>query len=82
MSGFVAPPRHRTGRRALPALRGARATRAPADEFSHWLTRLVHDHRATLARIARGEGLLAEDAFDTVQEAFRAFIVRDDAASW
>ena len=49
------------------------------DEFSQWLTRLVHDHRATLARIARGEGLLAEDAFDAVQEAFRAFIVRDDA---
>lgn len=49
------------------------------DEFSQWLTRLVHDHRATLARIARAEGLLAEDAFDAVQEAFRAFIVRDDA---
>jgi RNA polymerase sigma-70 factor (ECF subfamily) len=49
------------------------------DEFSLWLTRLVHDHRATLARIARAEGLLAEDAFDAVQEAFRAFIVRDDA---
>ena len=39
----------------------------------------MHDHRATLARIARAEGLLAEDAFDAVQEAFRAFIVRDDA---
>jgi len=50
-----------------------------SDEFSQWLTRLVHDHRATLARIARAEGLLAEDAFDAVQEAFRAFIVRDDA---
>jgi RNA polymerase sigma-70 factor (ECF subfamily) len=49
------------------------------DEFSQWLTRLVHDHRATLARLARAEGLLAEDAFDAVQEAFRAFIVRDDA---
>jgi RNA polymerase sigma-70 factor (ECF subfamily) len=49
------------------------------DEFSQWLTHLVHDHRASLARIARGEGLLAEDAFDAVQEAFRAFIVRDDA---
>jgi RNA polymerase sigma-70 factor (ECF subfamily) len=50
-----------------------------SDEFSQWLTRLVHEHRATLARIARAEGLLAEDAFDAVQEAFRAFIVRDDA---
>ena len=48
--------------------------------FARWVTRLVHDHRASLARVARGEGLLAEDAFDTVQEAFRAFLVRDDAA--
>jgi RNA polymerase sigma-70 factor (ECF subfamily) len=49
--------------------------------FARWVTRLVHDHRASLARVARGEGLLAEDAFDTVQEAFRAFLVRDDAAA-
>ncbi len=49
------------------------------DEFTQWLTPLVHDHRATLARLARAEGLLAEDAFDAVQEAFRAFVVRDDA---
>lgn len=63
----------RGAERCLPCETGA------ATEFSQWLTRLVHDHRATLARIARAEGLLAEDAFDTVQEAFRAFIVRDDA---
>jgi RNA polymerase sigma-70 factor (ECF subfamily) len=48
--------------------------------FARWVTRLVHDHRASLARVARGEGLLAEDAFDTVQEAFRAFLVRSDGA--
>jgi RNA polymerase sigma-70 factor (ECF subfamily) len=48
--------------------------------FARWVTRLVHDHRASLARVARGEGLPAEDAFDTVQEAFRAFLVRPDAA--
>jgi RNA polymerase sigma-70 factor (ECF subfamily) len=65
------------GERCLPC-EAARENGA-TDEFSHWLTRLVHDHRATLARIARAEGLLAEDAFDAVQEAFRAFIVRDDA---
>jgi RNA polymerase sigma-70 factor (ECF subfamily) len=52
---------------------------AVAADFSHWVTRLVHDHRASLARVARGEGLLAEDAFDAVQEAFRALIVRPDA---
>ena len=51
---------------------------AVAAGFSHWVTRLVHDHRASLARVARAEGLLAEDAFDAVQEAFRALIVRDD----
>ena len=67
----------RGAERCLPC-ETARKTGAGA-EFSQWLTRLVHDHRATLARIARAEGLLAEDAFDTVQEAFRAFIVRDDA---
>lgn len=64
--------------RCLPC-EAAREGGGATDEFSQWLTRLVHDHRATLARIARGEGLLAEDAFDAVQETFRAFIVRDDA---
>jgi RNA polymerase sigma-70 factor (ECF subfamily) len=74
---FVSTTDDDTVERCLPceAAREAGAT----DEFSQWLTRLVHDHRATLARIARAEGLLAEDAFDAVQEAFRAFIVRDDA---
>lgn len=48
--------------------------------FARWVTRLVHDHRASLARVARGEGLVPEDAFDAVQEAFRAFLVREDAA--
>ena len=47
--------------------------------FSDWVTRLVHAHRAYLARVARGEGLLAEDAFDAVQEGFRAFVARPDA---
>jgi RNA polymerase sigma-70 factor, ECF subfamily len=47
--------------------------------FSDWVTRLVHAHRAYLARVARAEGLLAEDAFDAVQEAFRAFVARPDA---
>jgi RNA polymerase sigma-70 factor, ECF subfamily len=39
-----------------------------------WLTRLVHDHRAGLARVARREGLRAEDAFDVVQDAFQAYL--------
>jgi RNA polymerase sigma-70 factor (ECF subfamily) len=49
--------------------------------FARWVTRLVHDHRASLARVARGEGLTPEDAFDAVQETFRAFLVREDAAA-
>jgi RNA polymerase sigma-70 factor (ECF subfamily) len=39
-----------------------------------WVTRLVHAHRASLARIARREGLGPEDAFDAVQEAFQTFL--------
>src|SRR4029079_5468093 len=63
--------------RCLPceAAREAGAT----DEFSQWLTRLVHDHRATLARCGRAWGRLSEGAFGAVKEACRAFIVRDDA---
>jgi RNA polymerase sigma-70 factor (ECF subfamily) len=45
-----------------------------ADVFAGWVTALVHEHRAPLARIARREGLGAEEAFDVVQEAFAAFI--------
>jgi RNA polymerase sigma-70 factor (ECF subfamily) len=35
---------------------------------------LVHAHRAHLLRVARAEGLVAEDAFDAVQEAFHTFL--------
>jgi RNA polymerase sigma-70 factor (ECF subfamily) len=48
----------------------------PTDQaaFLAWVGRLVHEHRAHLARIARREGLGPEDAFDAVQEAFHTFI--------
>ena len=64
----------------LPCGCDAAAPLAPAasDEdrlFSRQVTRLVHDHRTQLARVARHEGLSAEDAFDAVQEAFSAFLV-------
>jgi RNA polymerase sigma-70 factor, ECF subfamily len=49
--------------------------------FLAWVTRLVHDHRASLARIARGEGLGPEDAFDAVQEAFHTFLTLPQARS-
>jgi RNA polymerase sigma-70 factor (ECF subfamily) len=42
--------------------------------FLAWVGRLVHEHRAWLARLARREGLSPEDAFDAVQEAFHNFI--------
>jgi RNA polymerase sigma-70 factor (ECF subfamily) len=42
--------------------------------------RLVHEHRARLAAVARSEGLRPADAFDVVQEAFGRFLQRPDAA--
>jgi RNA polymerase sigma-70 factor, ECF subfamily len=52
----------------------------PSDDgraaFLGEVTRLVHEHRASLVSVARGEGLEAEDAFDVVQEAFHTFLER------
>ncbi len=42
--------------------------------FFAWVTRLVREHRSELAAVARKEGLLAEEAFDAVQEAFTTFL--------
>jgi RNA polymerase sigma-70 factor (ECF subfamily) len=42
--------------------------------FTAWVERLVHEHRAELARVARREGLGPEDAFDAVQDAFQTFL--------
>ncbi len=47
--------------------------------FLAWVSRLVHDHRASLARVARSEGLSPEDAFDAVQEAFHTFLTLPQA---
>jgi RNA polymerase sigma-70 factor (ECF subfamily) len=63
-----------------PGVKAAGQTRrdTPAEEsgsgFFDWVTRLVHEHRARLVRIARHEGLGAEDALDCVQEAFYGFL--------
>lgn len=53
----------------------------PADRtaFLAWVGRLVHQHRATLAAVARREGLGPEDAFDAVQEALRTFLTLPEA---
>jgi RNA polymerase sigma-70 factor (ECF subfamily) len=44
------------------------------EPFLGWVSKLVHDHRSRLIRIARKEGLSGEDALDCVQEAFRSFL--------
>lgn len=49
--------------------------------FLTWVGRLVHEHRSSLARVARREGLVPEDAFDAVQEAFQTFITLPQARS-
>lgn len=54
------------------------ATRAA---FLDWVGGLVHEHRAALARVARHEGLVPEDTFDAVQEAFQTFITLPEARS-
>jgi RNA polymerase sigma-70 factor (ECF subfamily) len=43
--------------------------------------RLVHQHRASLARVARREGLGPDDAFDAVQEAFHTFLTLPEAGA-
>jgi RNA polymerase sigma-70 factor (ECF subfamily) len=56
------------------------ATSPERAAFVSWVGRLVHDHRARLAAVARGEGLSPEDAFDAVQEAFHGFLTLPRAA--
>lgn len=50
------------------------APQSSGTRLSGWLTRLVHEHRARLARVARRQGLGPEDAFDVVQDAFQAYL--------
>lgn len=47
--------------------------------FLGWVTRLVHEHRGRLVRVARREGLDAQDALDCAQEAFQSFLVLPQA---
>lgn len=62
---------------------GSAGAKSAADRaaFFAWVTRLVHEHRASLARLARREGLGPEDAFDAVQEAFFTFVTLPQARS-
>lgn len=52
---------------------------APRFTFTGWVTSLARDHARTLARVARREGLSAEDALDAVQEAFHSFLLLPQA---
>lgn len=47
--------------------------------FLNWVTTLVHDHRGRLFRLARREGLRAEDSLDCTQEAFHTFLLLPQA---
>ena len=47
--------------------------------FLAWVSRLVHDHRGSLVRLCRAEGLSPEDAFDAVQEGFHTFLTLPQA---
>jgi RNA polymerase sigma-70 factor (ECF subfamily) len=51
----------------------------PEAAFFAWVTRLVRSHRLPLIHLARREGLLTEDAFDAVQEAFHSFLLLPQA---
>jgi RNA polymerase sigma-70 factor (ECF subfamily) len=53
---------------------GCSCADADAGAFLGWVGELVHRHRAELVRVARAEGLTAEDAFDAVQDALQTFI--------
>jgi RNA polymerase sigma-70 factor, ECF subfamily len=60
---------------------GASMTHAEAVPFTFtgWVSDLARHHTAALARVARGEGLQAEDALDAVQEAFHTFLLLPQA---
>jgi RNA polymerase sigma-70 factor, ECF subfamily len=65
---------HERTARSVPCTPCAQGGPAERAAFLEWVGRLVHEHRASLARLARREGLGPEDAFDAVQEALHAFI--------
>jgi RNA polymerase sigma-70 factor (ECF subfamily) len=67
--------------RAKRAGTAERSASADRSAFLAWVGRLVHEHRVSLARVARREGLGPEDAFDAVQEAFYGFINLPQARS-
>jgi RNA polymerase sigma-70 factor (ECF subfamily) len=63
------------------ALAASRTLAQPIQQerFFGWVTLLVHQHRARLARVVRREGVRADDALDCVQEAFLGFLTLPQA---
>ena len=57
-----------------PRMSQALPAQPAVDDFLTWVARLVHRHRLTLLRDARRRGLSAEDALDSVQDAFQSFM--------
>ncbi len=51
----------------------------PTLSFTGWVSEFAHQHTAALARVARAEGLTADDALDAVQEAFETFLLLPQA---
>ena len=48
-------------------------------EFVGWVSDLARAHTRALSRVARAEGLSADDALDAVQEAFHTFLGLSEA---
>jgi RNA polymerase sigma-70 factor (ECF subfamily) len=47
--------------------------------FASWVSDLARLHSRALARVARAEGLSADDALDAVQEAFQTYLTLPEA---
>jgi RNA polymerase sigma-70 factor, ECF subfamily len=55
-------------------VRGMASSKIPKLGFTGWVSDLARDHTSALARVARGEGLTAEEALDAVQEGFHTLL--------
>ena len=67
-----------SGRRKSP-MTTARSHNLSA--FAGWVSELARVHTRALSRVARAEGLSADDALDAVQEAFETFLELPEARS-
>lgn len=68
-----------TGDAPAAVASGTSRPRGARDRFLIQVRELVSSHRAHLLRIARREGVAAEEAFDAVQEAFQRYLTLPQA---